>query len=61
MATLLGLQWPAHSVGILPDADSSRPGYLALSAGEETVARASLANANVGSLSYLGESELIEE
>ncbi|KDQ33941.1 hypothetical protein PLEOSDRAFT_1032825 [Pleurotus ostreatus PC15] len=46
MATLLGLQWPAHSVGILPDADSSRPGYLALSAGEETVARASIANAN---------------
>ncbi|KAJ8699377.1 Glycosyl phosphatidyl inositol anchor synthesis [Pleurotus ostreatus] len=46
MATLLGLQWPAHSVGILPDADSSRPGYLALSAGEETVARASLTNAN---------------
>ncbi|KAF9501159.1 hypothetical protein BDN71DRAFT_1479720 [Pleurotus eryngii] len=50
MATLLGLQWPAHSVGILPDADSSRPGYLALSAGEETVARASLANANANAL-----------
>ncbi|KAF4604209.1 Glycosyl phosphatidyl inositol anchor synthesis [Pleurotus pulmonarius] len=46
MASLLGLQWPAHSVGILPDADISRPGYLALSTGEETIARASLANAN---------------
>jgi GPI ethanolamine phosphate transferase 1 len=29
MATLIGVDWPVNSVGVLPDTDTSRPGYLA--------------------------------
>jgi GPI ethanolamine phosphate transferase 1 len=29
MATLIGVDWPVNSVGVLPDTDISRPGYLA--------------------------------
>jgi hypothetical protein len=28
MAALLGVSWPVNSVGVLPDTDLSRPGYL---------------------------------
>ncbi|KAI5122738.1 hypothetical protein M0805_009823 [Coniferiporia weirii] len=45
MSTLLGLNFPANSVGVLPDVDVTRAGYLALSDGEEGRTRASVANA----------------
>jgi phosphatidylinositol glycan class N len=45
MSTLLGLDLPVNSVGVLPDVDVSRPGYLALR--ERDVAHAAVANAKV--------------
>ncbi|KAJ3532808.1 hypothetical protein NMY22_g7594 [Coprinellus aureogranulatus] len=47
MAALIGLDWPVNSVGVLPDADPYRPGYLDPSVGEETIAKAALVNAKV--------------
>ncbi len=47
MASLLGIQWPVNSVGVLPDTDSSRPGYLAPRKGDEAIAQASFVNAKV--------------
>ena len=47
MSTLLGISYPANSVGVLPDVDTERPGYLGLSGGEGAVARAAVANAKV--------------
>lgn len=49
MATLVGIDWPVNSVGVLPDADPSRPGYLDPSAGEEVAAKSALVNAKVSS------------
>ncbi|KDQ23723.1 hypothetical protein PLEOSDRAFT_1094573 [Pleurotus ostreatus PC15] len=45
MTSLLGTQWPVNSVGVLPDTDSSRPGYLAPRKGDEAIAQASFVNA----------------
>ncbi|KAH8118190.1 PigN-domain-containing protein [Phellopilus nigrolimitatus] len=45
MSTLLGLNFPANSVGVLPDVDVGRAGYLALRDGERGKARAAVANA----------------
>ena len=28
MSTLLGIEWPSNSVGVLPDIDHTRPGFL---------------------------------
>ncbi|KZT00391.1 alkaline phosphatase-like protein [Laetiporus sulphureus 93-53] len=47
MSALLGVNWPVNSVGVLPDVDSSRPGYLLSFDGEKTQAQASLVNAKV--------------
>ena len=47
MAALLGIDWPVNSVGVLPDVDSTLPGYLLPKDGDETKARASLVNAKV--------------
>lgn len=47
MSTLLGLNFPANSVGVLPDVDVGRAGYLALRDGERGKARAAVANAKV--------------
>ncbi|KAJ7921090.1 Phosphatidylinositolglycan class N-domain-containing protein [Mycena leptocephala] len=47
MATLLGLNWPANSVGILPDVDPTKPGYLLPDQGDETLAKAAQINAKV--------------
>lgn len=47
MASVLGINWPVNSVGVLPDVDPARPGYLAPAAGEETIARAAAVNAQV--------------
>ena len=45
MSALLGIDWPANSVGVLPDVDHTRPGYLSGSKKEQ--AEASLVNAQV--------------
>ena len=48
MATLAGSNWPVNSVGVLPDVDPSRSGYLEPDVcDDETVARAALVNAKV--------------
>lgn len=45
MAALLGINYPVNSVGILPDADPTRPGYLLPREGESALARLALRNA----------------
>ncbi|KAL6308835.1 PigN-domain-containing protein [Sparassis latifolia] len=47
MAALIGIDWPVNSVGVLPDVDASRPGYMHSRDGEKTQAYASLVNAKV--------------
>jgi len=47
MAVLIGIDWPANSVGVLPDVDPTRSGYLDTTTGEEAVARAAFVNAKV--------------
>ncbi|KAF8076905.1 Phosphatidylinositolglycan class N-domain-containing protein [Lyophyllum atratum] len=47
MASLLGIDWPVNSVGVLPDVDPTRPGYLSPRLGDETLAHAALVNAKV--------------
>lgn len=47
MAALIGVDWPVNSVGVLPDVDPTRPGYLNSSGGERDLADAALVNAKV--------------
>ncbi|KAL4070212.1 Phosphatidylinositolglycan class N-domain-containing protein [Scleroderma yunnanense] len=47
MASLIGIDWPANSVGVLPDVDPTQAGYLAPRQGEEALARYALINARV--------------
>jgi len=47
MASLLGINWPVNSVGVLPDVDPTRAGYLSPHLGEETLAKVALVNAKV--------------
>ncbi|KAF8919551.1 Phosphatidylinositolglycan class N-domain-containing protein [Mucidula mucida] len=47
MATLIGIDWPVNSVGVLPDVDPTRPGYLQPHQGDEMLAKAALVNAKV--------------
>lgn len=47
MASLLGINWPVNSVGVLPDVDPTRPGYMLPHLGDETLAQAALVNAKV--------------
>lgn len=47
MASLIGIDWPVNTVGVLPDIDPTRAGYLLPREGEETLARQSLTNAQV--------------
>ncbi|KAI0043261.1 alkaline phosphatase-like protein [Auriscalpium vulgare] len=46
MSALLGADWPVNSVGVLPDVDPTKPGYLTTD-GEEDTAQAALVNARV--------------
>jgi GPI ethanolamine phosphate transferase 1 len=46
MSALLGSHWPVNSVGVLPDIDPTRPGYLQLD--EADALKAGLVNAQVG-------------
>lgn len=48
MSTLIGANWPVNSVGVLPDADPSLPGYLDPTGDDGIVARAAFTNAKVG-------------
>lgn len=45
MATLIGIDWPVNSVGVLPDVDTTRPGYLKIQ--DDAKARAAIINARV--------------
>lgn len=47
MSALLGTFWPVNSVGILPDVDPSKDGYLSMRGGEREVAEAGVVNAKV--------------
>lgn len=47
MASLVGIDWPVNSVGVLPDIDHTKPGYLLPRNGDETLARAALVNSKV--------------
>lgn len=47
MASLIGINWPVNSVGVLPDVDPTRPGYLSPRLGDESLARSALVNAKV--------------
>jgi phosphatidylinositol glycan class N len=47
MTSLIGTPWPVNSVGVLPDIDPTRPGYLDPSDGEAMKANAALINAKV--------------
>jgi phosphatidylinositol glycan class N len=47
MSTLIGISWPANSVGVLPDIDPDHRGYLNPKLGEKTFAEAALVNAKV--------------
>lgn len=48
MSALTGINWPVNSVGVLPDVDATKPGYLDPVSGDEARARAALVNAKVG-------------
>ncbi|KXN81842.1 GPI ethanolamine phosphate transferase 1 [Leucoagaricus sp. SymC.cos] len=47
MSALIGASWPVNSVGVLPDVDPDRPGYLESRLGEKTLAEAALVNAKM--------------
>jgi len=55
MASLIGINWPVNSVGVLPDVDPTRPGYLSPRLGDESLARAALVNAKVRRVDFLRE------
>jgi len=48
MAALVGIDWPVNSVGVIPDVDPTRPGYLGLK--DEGKAKVALINAKVQNL-----------
>lgn len=47
MASLIGIDWPVNSVGVLPDVDPTRPGYLSPGLGDESLAHMAFVNAQV--------------
>lgn len=60
MASLIGINWPVNSVGVLPDVDPTRPGYLSPRSGDETLARSALVNAKVRTVDCLFQRLLSE-
>ncbi|KAF9000322.1 Phosphatidylinositolglycan class N-domain-containing protein [Cyathus striatus] len=60
MAALIGINWPVNSVGVLPDADPTKVGYLDPSEGEESIAQAAFVNAKVILEHYRVKHELKE-
>lgn len=59
MSALIGVSFPVNSVGVLPDVDPTKPGYLLPKEGEKTQAAAALVNAKVSrpSLQFDGLSQ----
>ncbi|KAJ3558140.1 hypothetical protein NP233_g11569 [Leucocoprinus birnbaumii] len=47
MSALIGTSWPVNSVGVLPDVDPDRPGYLAPKLGKKALAEAAFVNAKM--------------
>ncbi|GJE95619.1 GPI ethanolamine phosphate transferase 1 [Phanerochaete sordida] len=47
MSAVIGVDWPVNSVGVLPDVDHTKPGYLAFPGGAKDQAAAVLVNAKV--------------
>jgi len=47
MATLVGINWPINSVGVLPDVDPTKPGFLKSIDGGNLEAKAAFVNAKV--------------
>ena len=47
MSALLGTYWPVNSVGVLPDVDPHKDGYLSMRGGEREIAEAAVVNAKV--------------
>lgn len=47
MASLVGIDWPANSVGVLPDVDYTRAGFLNPRGGGEALAHTALVNTQV--------------
>ncbi|KAJ6541822.1 Phosphatidylinositolglycan class N-domain-containing protein [Mycena capillaripes] len=47
MAALVGIDWPVNSVGVLPDVDPTRPGYLLPRQGDRMLAKAAQVNAKM--------------
>ncbi|PIL26170.1 transporter [Ganoderma sinense ZZ0214-1] len=47
MSALIGANWPINSVGVLPDVDPTKPGYLLAKEGEKAQAEVALVNAKV--------------
>ncbi|KIJ64347.1 hypothetical protein HYDPIDRAFT_133114 [Hydnomerulius pinastri MD-312] len=58
MASLIGTDWPANSVGVLPDVDPTRVGFLSPRGGKESLARSALVNARVLLEHYIVKHEL---
>ncbi|KAH0582173.1 hypothetical protein H2248_011824 [Termitomyces sp. 'cryptogamus'] len=58
MASLIGIDWPVNSVGVLPDVDPTQPGYLFPGLGEESLARLAFVNAKVITQQYTAKHEL---
>jgi phosphatidylinositol glycan class N len=52
MAALLGIHWPVNSIGVLPDVDPQKNGYLSMRGGEREIAEAALVNAKVKSTNH---------
>lgn len=50
MSALLGIHWPVNSVGVLPDVDPQKDGYLNMRGGEREIAEAAVVNAKVKSM-----------
>ncbi|KAJ7606827.1 Phosphatidylinositolglycan class N-domain-containing protein [Roridomyces roridus] len=47
MSTLVGIGWPVNSVGVLPDVDPTKPGYLLPREGDKALAQAAQVNAKM--------------
>jgi GPI ethanolamine phosphate transferase 1 len=55
MSALLGTHWPVNSVGVLPDVDPLKDGYLSMRGGEREIAESVVVNAKVNlSRCYIG-------